>query len=85
MGTKKIKKKKIKYSSILFKVTSKQKKVIDEYCKNNGLGTVQLFKLALRDFIERNSSFESHTTNNTVSENQLTIFDVISELEQEGE
>ncbi len=83
MGTKKIKKKKIKYSSILFKVTNKQKKVIDEYCKNYGLGTVQLFKLALRDFIERNSKFESLTTNNTISENQLTIFDVISEIEKE--
>jgi hypothetical protein len=83
MGTKKNKKKKIKYSSILFKVTSKQKKVIDDYCKKNGLGTVQLFKLALRDFMERNSTFDSRTTDNTISENQLTIFDVISEVEQE--
>lgn len=83
MGTKKTKKKKIKYSSILFKVTSKQKKIIDDYCKNNSLGTVQLFKLALRDFIERNSTFDSRTADYTKSENQLTIFDVISEVEQE--
>ena len=83
MGTKKTKKKKIKYSSILFKVTSKQKKIIDDYCKKNSLGTVQLFKLALRDFIERNSSFESRTTDNSISQNQLTIFDVISDIEKE--
>ena len=83
MGTKKTKKKKIKYSTILFKVTSKQKKIIDDYCKNNSLGTVQLFKLALRDFIERKSTFDPLSTENTISENQLTIFDVISEVEQE--
>lgn len=82
MGTKKIKKKKIKYRSILFKVTDKQKQIIDNYCKKNGLGTVQLFKLALRDFIERNATFEQPSGAYTLSENQLTIFDVISELEQ---
>ena len=83
MVTQKIKKKRIKYSSILFKVTSKQKKIIDDYCKKNSLGTVQLFKLALCDFIERNSSFESRTTDNSISQNQLTIFDVISDIEKE--
>ena len=84
MGAKKIKKKKIKYSSILFKVTNKQKKIIDDYCKKNSLGTVQLLKLALRDFIEKNSTFVPTTEDDTISENQLTIFDVISEVEQEG-
>ena len=84
MGTKKIKKKKIKYRSILFKVTDKQKQIIDDYCRKNGLGTVQLFKLAMREFIERNASFESNNGDYILSENQLTIFDVISELEQEG-
>jgi hypothetical protein len=84
MGTKKIKKKKIKYRSILFKVTDKQKQIIDDYCKKNGLGTVQLFKMAMREFIERNSSIESNNGDYTLSENQLTIFDVISELEKEA-
>ena len=82
MGTKKIKKKKIKYRSILFKVTDKQKQVIDDYCKKNGLGTVQLFKLALRDFIERNATIVPNAEAYSNSENQLTIFDVISELEK---
>jgi hypothetical protein len=81
MGTKKIKKKKIKYRSILFKVTDKQKQVIDDYCKKNGLGTVQLFKLAMRDFIGRNASLIPHGESYSTSENQLTIFDVISEIE----
>jgi hypothetical protein len=81
MGAKKIKKKKIKYRSILFKVTDKQKQIIDEYCKKNSLGTVQLFKLAMRDFIERNASLEQHGERYSISENQLTIFDVISEIE----
>ena len=82
MGTKKVKKKKIKYRSILFKVTDKQKQVIDDYCKKNGLGTIQLFKLAMRDFIERNASLEQHGEGYSISENQLTIFDVISEIEK---
>ena len=83
MGTKKIKKKKIKYRSILFKVTDKQKQIIDDYCSKNGLGTVQLFKLAMREFIERNATYDSNNGDYTLSENQLTIFDVISELEKE--
>jgi len=82
MGTKKIKKKKIKYRSILFKVTDKQKQVIDDYCKKNGLGTVQLFKLAMRDFIERNASISQSGEAYPISENQLTIFDVINEIEE---
>ena len=83
MGTKKVKKKKIKYRSILFKVSDKQKQVIDDYCKKNGLGTVQLFKLALRDFIERNATIAPNTEEYSLSENQLTIFDVINEIEKD--
>jgi peptide methionine sulfoxide reductase MsrA len=83
MGAKKFKKKKIKYRSIIFKVTDKQKQIIDDYCKKNGLGTVQLFKLAMREFIERNASYVSDNGDYTMSENQLSIFDVISELERE--
>ena len=82
MRTKKIKKKKIKYRSILFKVTDKQKQIIDDYCKKNGLGTVQLFKLAMRDFIERNATLKYSSDTYGLSENQLTIFDVISEIEE---
>jgi hypothetical protein len=84
MGAKKIKKKKIKYRSILFKVSDKQKGMIDAYCKENGLGTVQFIKLALRDFIERNAAIGQHNAVQVSSENQLTIFDIISELEKEA-
>ena len=83
MGTKKVKKKKIKYRSILFKVSDKQKQVIDDYCKKNGLGTVQLFKLALRDFIERNATIAPSEETYSLNENQLTIFDVINEIEKD--
>ena len=82
MVTKKVKKKKIKYRSVVFKVTDNQKQIIDDYCRKNGLSTIQLFKLAMRDFIERNATFELPIGEFTLSENQLTIFDVISELEQ---
>jgi len=82
MGTKNIKKKKIKYRSIFFKVTAKQKQIIDDYCKKNSLGTVQLFKLALREYIERNAIIEQLSNDCPINEKQLTIFDVISELEQ---
>lgn len=82
MGTKKVKKKKIKYRSILFKVTDKQKQIIDDYCKKNGLGTVQLFKLAMRDYIDRNATLKYSADTYGLSENQLTIFDVINEIEE---
>ena len=81
MGIKKIKNKKIKYRSIIFKVSDKQKRVIDDYCKKNSLGTVQLFKLAVREYIEKNAIQEHEVAYSPISENQLTIFDVISELE----
>lgn len=83
MGTKNIKKKKIKYRSIIFKVSDKQKQIIDAYCRKNCLGTVQLFKLALREYIEKNTMQEQDIAYCPISENQLTIFDVISELEQD--
>jgi len=81
MGNKNVKRKKVKYRSIFFKVTDKQKQVIDDYCNKNGLGTVQLFKLALREFIERNAVYEQGSIESLSSENQMTIFDVIRELE----
>lgn len=83
MVTKNIKKKKIKNRSIIFKVSEKQKQIIDDYCRKNRLGTVQLFKLALQEYIERNAMMEQEVAYIPISENQLTIFDVISELEQE--
>lgn len=83
MGIKNIKKKKVKYRSIIFKVSDKQKQMIDSYCKKNSLGTVQLFKLALREYIERNAIMEQEVAYCPISENQLTIFDVINELEQD--
>lgn len=82
MGINNIKKKKIRYRTIIFKVTDKQKQIIDDYCKKNSLGTVQLFKLALREYIERNTQVELNSVDCSISENQLTIFDVIGELEQ---
>ena len=83
MGAKKVKKKKIKYRSILFKVTDKQKLIIDDYCKKNGLGTVQLFKLAMREYIERNATLKYSADTYGLNENQLTIFDVINEIEED--
>lgn len=81
MPTSKIKKKKIKYRSIFFKVSDKQKQIIDDYCKQNNLGTVQFLKLALREYIERNETIEQNEGFCPINENQLTIFDVINELE----
>lgn len=83
MGTKNIINKKIKSRSINFKVSNKQKQLIDAYCKKKSLGTVQLFKLAIREYIERNAIQEQNFTYCPNNENQLTIFDVISELEQD--
>ena len=85
MGTKNIKNKKNKNRSIIFKVSDKQKQMIDDYCKKKGLGTVHLFKLALREYIERNAIQEQYVAYSQNNENQLTIFDVISEVEKKDD
>lgn len=80
MATKSAKKKKIKYRTISFKVTSKQKSIIDDYCQSHNLGTIQLLKLALKEYLERNVSTQYGNDELIVDENQLSIFDVIREL-----
>ena len=83
MATKNAKKKKTKYRQISFKVTDKQKSIIDDYCHMHDLGTVQLLKLALKEYLERNVSSQYGNDEMIISENQLTIFDIIRELESE--
>lgn len=80
MAIKSAKKKKIKYRPISFKVTAKQKSIIDGYCHSHKLGTIQLLKLALKEYLERNVSTQYGTDELIVNENQLSIFDVIREL-----
>lgn len=76
-------KKKMKYRPISFKVTVRQKSLIDAYCRSHKLGTVQLLKLALKEYLERNMTTPFLSEELTISENQLTIFDIIKELESE--
>jgi hypothetical protein len=83
MATKSAKNKKMKYRPISFKITEKQKSMIDEYCHTHHLGTVQLLKLALKEYLERNISTQYSADELIVSENQLSIFDIIRELESE--
>ncbi|MDP4289906.1 MAG: hypothetical protein Q8908_02400 [Bacteroidota bacterium] len=84
MRTPKIKKKKIKYRSIIFKVTDNQKKTIDEYCRKSGLGTIQFVKMALKGFMDQNPTLQSNSDDYFLNENQLTIFDIIKETEKEA-
>ncbi len=83
MAAKNATKKRIKYRPISFKVTTKQKLVIDKYCHSHNIGTVQLLKLALKEYLERNISMQYGPEDLFVSENQLSIFDIIEELESE--
>ncbi len=83
MATNIAKKKKIKYRPISFKVTERQKSIIDAYCQMHGLGTVQLLKLALKEYLEQHVSSHYGNDELVISENQLTIFDIIRELESD--
>jgi len=83
MATKTAKKKKIRYRKISFKVTERQKSIIDDYCHLHDLGTIKLLKLALKEYLERNIPSQYSNDEIVISENQLTIFDIIRELDSE--
>ncbi|MCX6271714.1 MAG: hypothetical protein NTU44_10935 [Bacteroidetes bacterium] len=73
--------KKIKYKKITFKVTEKQKQLIDRFCKAKRTTPTKMIKSAIRDHLSRYSS--SLPESDYISENQLKLFDedVLEEME----
>lgn len=65
--------KKIKYKRINFKLSEKQKAIIDRYCKVHKTTPNKLFKKAIKEYLLRNANMEED--NYYISENQLQLFD----------
>lgn len=80
MATKK--KKKVRYKKYIFKLSFKQKELIDKFCRINKTTPNKLIRKAIKEFLSRNVSINDDYY---ISENQLSIFDEIDEEYDEEE
>ena len=76
---KKKKKRKIKYKKFEFKLSEKQKKIIDKFCRAKKVSPNKMIKTAIRDYISKFA--DSLPEEDYISENQLQLFDVEEEQE----
>lgn len=74
---KKKKIKKIKYKKFEFKLSEKQKKIIDKFCHAKKVSPNKMIKTAIRDYISKYAS--SLPEEDYIGENQLQLFDVEDE------
>ena len=65
--------KKIKYKKVLFKLSEKQKSIIDRYCIAKRTTPNKMIKTAIKEYIMRNASLPDDEY--YISENQLKLFD----------
>lgn len=70
---KKLKKKKIKYKKFEFKISEKQKIIIDKFCRVKKTSPNKMIKAAIRDYIRKFAA--SLPEEEYISENQLRLFD----------
>jgi hypothetical protein len=75
------KRKAVKYKSIAFKFTSTQKKRVDAYCRKNRVTPIRLYKKAIMLYLTNKGYGENYITVEEPPKNQLSIFDVMVELE----
>jgi len=78
-----MRKKKIKYRKIVFKLSDKQFKVVKKYCEARAISPNKLFKQSIKDFILKNNLKGDNEC--YISENQLDLFDLVEEIEREQE
>lgn len=71
---KKKKKRKIKYKKFEFKLSEKQKGLIDKFCHAKKVSPNKMIKTAIRDYISKFAG--SLPEEDYISENQLKLFDV---------
>ncbi len=74
------KKKKIRYKKYVFKLSFKQKELIDKFCKIHKTTPNKLIRKSIKEFLSRNVSSEDE---HYISENQLSIFDEIDDENDE--
>jgi hypothetical protein len=72
-----VKRKKIRYRKVEFKITDQQKKLITRLCRKNRMTPVRMIKKALLEYIERHAAELPEEV--VVSKNQLKLFDVHDE------
>lgn len=66
--------KKIRYKRISFKITTKQKEIIQDYCKAKRTTPIKLFKKSIKFYMDRNQSLPKQDYH--ISKNQLRLFDL---------
>ncbi len=75
------KKRKIRYKKYVFKLSFKQKELIDKFCNIHKTTPNKLIRKAVKEFLLRNVKPSDEYY---ISENQLSIFDEIEEEYDEG-
>ncbi len=73
------KRRKVKFRKLLIKISDKQQKLMDRYCRAFHLTPNKLMRQALREFMERNAHRLPPETE-PVSKNQLKLFDTSAPL-----
>ncbi|MEI6576116.1 MAG: hypothetical protein WCO63_08070 [Bacteroidota bacterium] len=68
----------IRYRKIEIKVSSKQKSLLDKFCKIHNTSTKRLVKRAVREFLERHAS--NPEDEYYISPNQLKLFEEEEEI-----
>ena len=75
MAKKSRKQKKIKYKKITFKLSAKQKRIIDRCCQLEKTTPNKFIKSAINDYVMKYADRIAEQDANVVSENQLALFD----------
>jgi len=68
---------KIKTKKVIFRLSSRQKKLIDRYCKAHKLSNNKLIKNALKEYMLHHFDLPSEQI---ISKNQMNIFDLIDDV-----
>ena len=71
-----VKKKKVRYKKYVFKLSFKQKELIDKFCEIHKTTPNKLIRRSIKEFLSSNVSPDDEYY---ISENQLSIFDEIDE------
>lgn len=69
-------KKKVRFKKYVFKLSFKQKELIDKFCKIHKTTPNKLIRKSVKEFLVRNVSANNDYY---ISENQLSIFDEIDD------
>ena len=73
--------KKNKYKKVSFKLSDKQKRVIDSYCDSHKITPNKFYKVAIREYLGNYANL-SPEDEYYISENQLKLFDDTEEIEE---